>query len=104
MNISNGGHAKGIGGTAPTLTSCGTGSPTVTGTDVAGKFTTGGTATACTMTFASTYTNPPACSVVVEGASTQPTFTISATAITFSVDIASTTYEYMCWSIGTGGT
>ena len=66
------GHAKGIGGTAPTLSSCGTGSPTVTGTDIAGKFTTGGTATSCTMTFASTYTNPPACSVDVEGASRRP--------------------------------
>jgi hypothetical protein len=90
------GHVISIAGGTPVLSSCGTGSPTVTGTDHSGYFTTGGTATACTLTFATTYTNRPACIVEAEGTATEPTFTVSATAITITVDIASTTYDYWC--------
>lgn len=91
------GHISVVGATAPTLSSCGsTPSPTIHGSDIIGKFTTGGTATSCTLTFAATYTNAPACVVTTEGGATQPTYTISATAITFTVDIAQTTYNYVC--------
>jgi hypothetical protein len=97
-------HVLAIGGTAPTLSSCGTGTPSITGTDVAGKFTTGTVGTSCTLTFGSTYTNPPSCFVQPEGTATQPTWSNNATAITITVDIAATTYDYGCISIGAGGT
>jgi hypothetical protein len=98
-------HILAIGGTAPTVTSCGsTPSPSITGTDIAGKVTTGGTATACTITFGSTYTNAPACWLQPEGTATQPTYSTSATAINVTTDIATTTYDYGCISIGNGGT
>lgn len=91
------GHISTVGATTPTLTSCGSSpSPTINGSDVAGRYTTGGTATTCTITFAATYTNPPSCIVHAEGTATQPTYTVSATAITVSVDIAATVYDYHC--------
>lgn len=51
-----------ITGTAPTVSSCGTG-PTITGSDQAGKVTTGsgGTVQSCTLTFSSAFTAAPAC-------------------------------------------
>jgi hypothetical protein len=92
-------------GTAPTLTTCGsTPSPSISGSDIAGKYTTGGTATTCTITFAKTYTNAPACLIHTEGNATQPTYTVSATAMTVTVDVAQTVYDYECFSIGAGGT
>jgi hypothetical protein len=91
-------HVSTVGATAPTLTSCGS-SSSIHGSDIAGRFTTGTGATTCTLTFGATYTNPPACIVEAEGVSTEPTFANSATAITMSVDIASTTYDYMCWKV-----
>lgn len=82
-------------GTAPTLTTCGT-SPTITGSDIAGILTTGSAATTCTITFAATYTNEPVCMVEAIGITTQPTYTVSATAITMTVDTASQKYYYFC--------
>jgi hypothetical protein len=89
----------------PTLSSCGT-SPTLANysTDVAGRFVTGSAATTCTLTFGATYTNAPSCFVRNLTSATLPTFTISATAITMTVDIVSHTYVYFCVSIGAGGT
>jgi hypothetical protein len=95
------GHELVLAGGTPVLSSCGSGSPTVTGTDAAGFFTTGGTVTTCTLTFATTYTNRPSCVVSAEGTATEPTFTVSATAITFTVDVASTTYDYRCTGMPT---
>ena len=92
------GHVSVVGATAPTLTSCGSG-PTIHGSDVAGKFTTGTGATACTLTFGATYTNPAGCVLYVEGGTTLPTCTESATAITCSTAAASTTYDYVCFKV-----
>ena len=92
--ISSTGHLKGTG-TAPTLSGCGT-SPTVTGSDVAGVVTTGSGATTCTITFAATYTTAPSCVFLPTGTATMPVYTVSATAITVTTDIASTVYNYMC--------
>jgi hypothetical protein len=78
----------------PTLSSCGT-SPSVVGSNVAGRLVTGSAATTCTITFATAYTNAPFCTVTAEVA-TQPTYTVSATAITFATSIASTAYQYHC--------
>jgi hypothetical protein len=82
-------------GTAPGLTTCGT-SPTITGSDSAGYFTTGSGATTCTITFSRTWTVAPSCVVETSGSATEPTYTVSATAITTTVDIASTKYFYIC--------
>jgi len=78
----------------PTLSSCGT-SPAVVGSNVAGRLVTGSGATTCTITFATAYTGAPFCVISAEVA-TQPTFTVSATAITFATSIASTAYHYHC--------
>jgi len=84
-------------GSTPALSSCGT-SPTLdTGsTDFAGSYTTGSAATTCTITFGTAYAAAPSCSVDANGNATQPTFTVSQTAITVTVDIASTKYSYIC--------
>ncbi len=85
--------------TTPVLTSCGT-SPSILGNDTVGKLTTGSAATTCTMTFSAAYNVAPACIVSAQGTATQPTFTTSTTALTMSVDIASTVYNYICMSQG----
>lgn len=59
-------HVESRGTTPAVAGSCGT-SPTIVGTDVAGKVTTGtGSPTSCTITFATTWTNAPACMVTNE--------------------------------------
>lgn len=49
--------------TAPALTSCGTGSPAISGTDTAGLVTMGTSATGCVITFNRAYTAAPYCVV-----------------------------------------
>lgn len=83
----------------PVLTSCGT-APSIVGNDTVGKLTTGSAATTCTMTFSLAYNVAPACVVSAQGGATQPTFTTSTTALTMTVDIASTVYNYICMSQG----
>lgn len=83
----------------PALTSCGT-SPSIVGNDTVGKLTTGSGATTCTLTFATAYNVAPACVVSTQGAATQMTFTTSTTALTATVDVASTVYNYICLSQG----
>lgn len=84
-------------GTSPTLSSCGaTPSPTIAGSDIGGRFTTGGTATTCTITFATAFGTQAFCIVYPEGAATQPVYTVSASAITMTTSIATTTYDYIC--------
>ena len=86
MRIDNKGHVI-MSGTAPTITAaCGT-SPSVAGTDVAGRITvgTGGTDTTCVLTFANTFGTAPACTVgdettslLLRGVATTATLTVSA--------------------------
>lgn len=83
----------------PVLSTCGT-APSVVGNDTVGKITTGSAATTCTVTFSLAYAVAPACVVAPQGTATYPTFTTSTTAITFSVDIASTVYNYICLASG----
>lgn len=83
----------------PALSSCGT-APSIVGNDTVGKLTTGSAATTCTVTFSLAYNVAPACILQTQGAATQPTFTTSTTAITVTVDIASTVYNYICMSQG----
>lgn len=83
----------------PVLSSCGT-APSIVGNDTVGKITTGSVTTTCTITFSTAYNVAPACIVQTQGAATQPTFTTSTTAITMTVDIVSTVYNYICMSQG----
>lgn len=74
-------------GSAPTLSLCGT-SPTVTnGTDNGGVVTLGtGTVNACTLTFATAFTNTPACNVDSNSNVGQPWVSaVSTTAVTFTM-------------------
>lgn len=90
-------------GTAPTLSLCGT-TPAIVGNDSAGTITIGtGVTTACTVTFAASFANAPAC--VITGDNTAVTYAITArstTAFTFSssADMASDVVAYIC--IGRG--
>jgi hypothetical protein len=85
---------------APALTSCGTAPSVVTGNDTLGKFTTGSAATTCTLTFNVAYNVAPACILAPNGNLNFPTYTTSTTALTVTVDVASTTYSYICMSQG----
>jgi hypothetical protein len=66
-SITVGGTAHSLlttGTTSPSsVTSCGTGTPTVTGTDVRGTVTTGSAATACTVNFGTAFATAPFCTV-----------------------------------------
>jgi len=67
----------------PVLTACGTGSPTIVGTDVAGAVTVGNAATGCTITFSKAYVTSPWCTVTWQlGGLTSAQYTVSTTAIT----------------------
>lgn len=86
------GHVRGTG-TAPTVGgSCGT-SPSIVGTDLGGKLTTGTVApTSCTITYARAYTNAPSCAAnnettanLVKAISTTTTLILSGTFVASDV-------------------
>lgn len=87
-------------GTIPVVSSCGTGSPTVIGSDVAGVITTASAATSCTLTFQIPYES----SNVMCTATTNSTVgladvsSISNTAVTFGIGSALTSGKiyYFC--------
>lgn len=89
------GHAR-VTSSPPAASSCGSSPGTPIGNDVAFSATTGSAGTTCTWTFSRTWTNRPICTAHTEGSATQPTCSVSATAITCSVVIASTTYDWIC--------
>jgi hypothetical protein len=85
------------GGSAPTLSSCGT-SPSVAAgsTDTAGSFTTGSGATGCTLTFSVAFGNAPTC-MAQASAQPTPTFgTVTTAALPLTLVVAGTTYRYVC--------
>jgi hypothetical protein len=90
-------------GTAPAATSCGS-SPTVTGTNQAGKIITGSGATGCILTFhAGTVwlSNDVTC-VVTARSGTQPSYTPALTTLTLNTAAASATYDYWCTATSNG--
>jgi hypothetical protein len=92
-----GGHVV-TSGTAPSLSSCGS-SPSISGTDMAGTVTAGGTATACTVTFASAWSAAPHCNVTPQTGSVTNTFSysISTTAITVTeTGLGGGLFDYNC--------
>lgn len=102
--VSAGGHLITRGGTPPTVTTCGT-SPTqpgATSTDMAGVFTVGTVATACTLGFNKSYTVAPHCfcndqttassRCIVSSTTTSTAVFVTATA----ADISSDVIDYLC--------
>lgn len=92
------GGASGHSGT-PVLTSCGTGSPAISGSDSAGTVTAGTNATGCVITFAAAYVGVPYCVVtsqVAPGTST-PAYSVTATAITLvQASQSGNKWDYIC--------
>lgn len=87
---------------SPTLTGCGSGSPAVLGSDVAGTITEGTSSTSCGLTFAQPYLATPYCLVVPASivAVTPFQFQVSAVQMTItSGSSSSQTFNYIC--IGT---
>lgn len=68
----------------PVLTSCGTGSPSVVGSDFAFRVTQGTSATGCVATFSTAFTSIPTCVAVNETApgTSTPAYSVTTTAIT----------------------
>jgi len=93
-------------GTDPALSSCGT-SPTILGSDHAGTVTVGtGTATSCTLTFASAYsTNAPACILTSEANNADPLYFSAKSTSAFTITTAASTnlagqkFNYICTGI-----
>lgn len=77
FEIDQNGHVI-TSGPLPTISACGTGTPTITGNDGAMIVTTGTTASSCTITFAHAYTSAPAC-VANEGDDLVATVNASST-------------------------
>ncbi len=89
-------------GTAPVASSCGT-SPTVVGSDMAGKVTIGTSAAAvdgCVLTFNTAFTNAPSCTVTGEDPAIGVAATSSTTALTITTEAAGDTSSdvlmYIC--------
>lgn len=87
-------------GTTPAVSSCGTGTPAVAGTDVAGKITTGGgTLTSCVLTFANAWTNQPSCWVNDEsttGIVTPNSVTTTTTMTVYATTLTGKVISYGC--------
>jgi hypothetical protein len=86
-------HIPQAGKGTPVLSSCG--SATIVGNDTMGQYTTGA-GTTCTLTFATAWPAAPRCFVVPQGNLNYPTYTVSTTAITVTVDVTATAYNYFC--------
>lgn len=89
-----GGHLSIGAASPPALSSCGTG-PTVVGVDSTFSFT--AQSTACTATFAKPWNATPICDANTVGATANPAFTASPSALTFSGLTAGNTYNVMCF-------
>lgn len=92
-----GGHYA-ASGSAPSLSSCG-GSPTITGTDVAGTVVVGSAGTSCTLTFASAFATAPHCALGAWGTSginAANITSVSTTVLVVNVNVAAATFSYIC--------
>jgi len=91
-------HVESRGTTPAVAGSCGS-SPAIVGTDVAGKVTTGtGSPTSCTITFASAWTNAPACMVTNETTASLARAVSTTTTVTLSGTlVAGDVLAYICF-------
>lgn len=89
--------------TAPALTSCGTGSPTIVGTDTVGIVTMGTSATGCVITFNRAYTGTPYCLVtwIATPLASQSYVTSNLAITTTQTSTSGNILQYLC--IGTAG-
>jgi hypothetical protein len=90
----------GVKGSTPTASSCGT-SPSVVGSDAAGKVTIGSSASdTCTLTFSVAYPVAPACVVIGEDSAITLGATTSTTVLTITApgatDFSSDVISYIC--------
>lgn len=83
----------------PSATSCGTGSPSVSGNDQKGIITTATAATACTLNFAKAYPHAPTCVASSSAGFVTIPSPPSVSAVTFDVSTALTTGDiyYLCF-------
>jgi hypothetical protein len=85
----------------PAVSSCGTGSPAVVGSDTSGKITTGsGASTSCVLTFGTAYVTAPACQMSTTVTNAGPLF-LATTTTTATFNYASATslvVSYTCLS------
>lgn len=90
LKIDSKGHLI-SGGPVPSVSSCGSGSPAVNGTDDQGTITLGGTApTTCTLTFSQPRTNNYSCNV-------------GDNSLTIASDVSSTSTTAVVFGLGVGG-
>ena len=91
------GHLLTIGPGTPVVTSCGTGTPTIAGTDTAGTIVTGTTITGCVATFAKAYLATPYCIVAGQVLLSPVSYTPATTGINFTVNSnGALTINYIC--------
>lgn len=90
-------------GSAPAVSSCGTG-PTISGSDLAGLVVTGtGTPTSCTITFNAAYSSEPYCTVQTKVAAHLTSYTVSTTAIVVTTTATdNVNIEYHCFARSAG--
>ena len=90
--------------TAPALTSCGGGSPAITGTDTAGIVTMGTSATGCVITFNVAYTGTPYCVVTwIATPLASQSYVTSNTAITLTqTSTSGNKVQYICMATAGG--
>ncbi len=92
-----GGNSQRTGATAPALTSCGTGSPTISGNDTAGTVTAGSSATGCVVTFNTAYVGVPYCAVTSQSQLTSFAYSVTAAAITVvQTSTSGNLFNYIC--------
>jgi hypothetical protein len=92
------GHPN-FGGSAPAVSSCGTGSPTIDAhaTDSSGTVTVGTVATGCTVTFAVAYATWNHCRVTSQSAVSGLTYAYTLSAITVSASVlGADKFDYSC--------
>jgi hypothetical protein len=81
----------------PTISSCGTGSFSISGGNSRGKVTVGsGSPTACTLSFTSAFDNPPACWAFPYSAVTPYISSESTTSVTFGFSASTPSFNYGC--------
>lgn len=83
---------------APSIASCGGGSPSIAGTDVAGKIVTGATPMkTCRINFGTSWANAPSCSVYSEDGTTVTTVSSTVSSVSFgATDFNNTILRYIC--------
>jgi hypothetical protein len=91
-------HVATAQATAPALTSCGGGTPTITGTDEAGIVTMGTSASGCVITFNVAYTGTPFCVVqwIATPLASQSYVTANVAITTTQTSTSSNVLQYIC--------